>query len=401
MDPSKNFVQKIDECSVCHSGELESAIQMPLLPLTGLYSPLPPTTRPILFDQELIICQDCGHGQTGFQISPAVQYSSAYSFRTSASQKARRGTDFFVSCLRKLAPLERFESVLDIGCNDLYLLKQFENSVSTRVGVDPIWQDREHENDDPSITVIGGMIENIQLPGALTNPPDLIVCRHTLEHMAEPRRALQMLIDVAADNALFLFETPGLDSMISRLRFDQVFHQHLQYFNLGSFRRLIHEIGAEYKGSFENYHDWGSLLVAFRKSGQAKVLSQPIPAGFDVAEIKSRYQLFKKLLHGVNEILDSIHNADIIYGYGAAQMLPVLAYHLESGLENLTAILDDNLALNKWYYQNLKPQIYHTSSITDLDEATVLVTAVDNVDPIMSRLLSIRPKHIVLPLNLF
>lgn len=401
MTLSENLVRRIDECAVCHSRALESVIEMPLLPLTGLYAPLPPSDPPIRHDQELLICMDCGHGQTRFQIVPDVQYSSDYSFRTSTSATAKRGTDFFVSCLRKLAPLDQFESVLDIGCNDLYLLRQFENSASIRVGVDPIWQGRENENDDPSITVLGDMIENIDLSRLLVKPPDLIVCRHTLEHVAEPRYALQRLIDLAADNALFLIETPGLDSMIYRLRFDQVFHQHLQYFNLASFMRLIHEVGAEYEGSFENYHDWGALLVAFRKSDYANPLHQPISQCFNVAEIRSRYQIFKKLLHTVNEILGSIHDVDIIYGYGAAQMLPVLAYHLGSGLENLTAILDDNQALDGWYYQNLKPQIRCPSASTELNAAAVLVTAIDNVEPIMNKLLSKRPKHILLPLNLF
>ena len=76
--------------------------------------------------------------------------------------------------------------------------------------------------------------------------PDLIVCRHTIEHLANPRKILQILFDLANNDAIFLFEFPALEPLVARQRFDYIFHQHLQYFSLPSFLRLIDDCGGQY-----------------------------------------------------------------------------------------------------------------------------------------------------------
>jgi hypothetical protein len=400
ISPSQDSVHRVTECAICGSRQLESAIDLPQLPLTALYSPQPFTEPSACYKQELLVCTTCGHAQAGYQVGPSLLYGSEYGFRTSSSGTARRGTDFFVSALDQFAGSRRFKCALDWGCNDLYLLKRLENRADIRIGIDPIWKDREHEKDESNIQVIGATIESIDFSKSLSARPDLVVCRHTLEHIATPRSILHRLFEFAADDALFVFETPGFDALVHRYRFDQVFHQHLQYFNLTTFQRLIIEIGAEYLGFRENYHDWGALLVAFQKSGKRTIGQEVAPAPFDLSEIHARYQVFRHQLSISNEVLQSFAGTTI-YGYGAAQMLPVLAYHMTNDLASLTAILDDDPSRDGWYYRNLIPPIWFSGKATDLQMATVLVTAVDNIQPILSKLLAHRPKHILIPFNLF
>jgi hypothetical protein len=187
---------------------------------------------------------------------------------------------------------------------------------------------------------------------------------------------------------------------VRRLRFDQVFHQHLHYFTLASFQRLLEEIGVAYLAHWENYHDWGALLVAFtkRSDGQAKRNGKVSPM-FDLTTIRERYALFRRQLSATNDVLRSLEGTTI-YGYGAAQMLPVLAYHLGNDLSLLTAVLDDDPAKHGLYYWNLPLTIRHTDDIMDLETASVFITAVDNVKPILSKLLVRRPRHIIYPFHI-
>ena len=89
-----------------------------------------------------------------------------------------------------------------------------------------------------------------------------------------------------------------------------------------------------------------------------------------------------------------------IYGYGAAQMLPVLAYHMDTDFSQLTAVLDDDPAKDGIGYWNLPVKVIPSAQARDLSESSVLITAVDNVQPIMTKLLSNRPRHIVYPFHL-
>lgn len=394
------IIAKREQCAVCKSNRLEIAIDLPNLPLTGIYSKKLMEEPVNGIDQQFLICCSCGHAQLAEQVVPGLLYSDSYSFRTSASATARQGTSFFLSVLDKIAPRKHFNCILDLGCNDLYLLKQLQNRANARVGIDPLWAGKEDQRDDKSIMVIGASIEDVALDSMLESAPDLIVCRHTLEHIYDPRLALQKLLDAMADDALFLFEVPSFDTLVHRLRFDQVFHQHLQYFTLACFQRLLEKVGGVYLAHWENYHDWGALIVAFtkRSSGRGQQSGKASPA-FDLATIRERYVLFRRQLSATNDVLKSLERTKI-YGYGAAQMLPILAYHLGNDLSMLRAVLDDDPAKNGLYYWNLPLAIRNTAEVTDLETASVFITAVDNVKPILNKILVRRPRHIIYPFHI-
>lgn len=390
-------------CAVCGNRTLEKALRLPSLPLTGLFSRVANSGPVERFDQCLLVCPDCGHGQLEYQVNPAELYGNEYYFRTSVSAVATAGTDFFLKLFDDLAPNHNFECALDLGCNDLHLLRKLSGRAKIKVGIDPIWKGRENQTGDPSIQVIGSTIEELDLRQSLPKPPDLILCSHTLEHIYDPLSLLQQLMDSAADDALFLFEVPGFDALLRNYRFDLVFHQHLQYFNLTSFNRLLDRVGAEYLASRENHsHWWGPLLIAFRKMNRGRnVKAERSSSPFTIADLHSRYATFRHQMTATREVLDAFEERPL-YGYGASQMLPTLAYHLESDLSILEAILDDDPAKQGLYYQNLPLKIMSTSSVADWSKVSVFITAVGNEKPILTRLLTgTRPKHILYPFQIF
>jgi len=394
----EDLITRVDTCAVCGNNNLDEVIELPNLPLTALFSSVLPDQQPRGYNQTLLFCQKCGHAQLGYQISSKILYDNKYGFRTSISTTARAGTQFFLDSLHDFVGAQHFQCVIDWGCNDLYLLKQLEHLSEERVGIDPIWNGRESENTEVGIKVIGNLIEEIDLEKVLEKPPDLILCRHTIEHISDPKSVLRKLIQFAAPNAIFIFETPNFDTLIDRGRFDQIFHQHLQYFSLRSFHYLFHELGVEFLGFKENYHDWGALLVVFRKS--TPQISQPIQVKYDICLMKTYYKIFQEGLISFRRLVDASKYRRQIFGYGAAEMLPVLAYHLETDLSFLTAILDDNSARDGWYYQNLPTPIWFADRVDDLSDSSVMLTAIDNAVPILLKLFQRRPKQILLPINI-
>jgi SAM-dependent methyltransferase len=384
------------QCAVCGGG-LEAALDLPGLPLTDTYCREPVKNPLPGLDQRLLFCPDCGHGQLETQIAPDILYGANYCFRTSSSATARKGTAFFLSVLDEAAPGRRFRCVLDLGCNDLFLLSQLRNRADIRIGIDPVWKGRESEREDSSIVLYGSNVEEVALK-ALPEKPDLVVCRHTLEHIYDPVKVLNLLFEAAAPDALFIFEVPGFDGLLGRYRFDQVFHQHLQYFSLASFMRLLQHVGATYFLHRENYHDWGAMAVAFTRSGSG-VAGAPDAPRRDLSDIRRRYRLFRDQMHATRAMLDGLAGTRI-YGYGAAQMLPVLGYHLGTDFSQLAAVLDDDPEKDGIGYWNLPVRIMSSGGVQDIAESSVLITAIDNVQPIMTRVLARRPRHILYPFHI-
>ncbi|MEQ8733916.1 MAG: methyltransferase domain-containing protein [Rhodospirillaceae bacterium] len=396
-DRGAESIKIMMSCAIC-GGDITVAIDLPNLPLTETYCLEPVKQTPPGIDQQLQICATCGHGQLQVQLSPNLLYDSQYKFRTSASPTARRGTEFFLSVLNALAPERKFNCALDLGCNDLFLLSQLAGAAKNRVGVDPVWRGRESENADKSIEVHGCNFEELPTE-SLPSKPDLIVCRHTLEHISEPVKVLSRIMEIAAPDALFIFEVPGFDNLIERGRFDQIFHQHLHYFSLSSFTALLKQVGASLIIHRENFHDWGAIAMAFVKGNEnadQKLIFTP--PSHDV--IATRFRQFKQHLSSTKLVMAEIAQSHRLYGYGAAQMLPVLAYHLGTDLKNFEAIIDDDPDKDGLGYWNLPVKIIPSSKVADMKESAVLITAIDNVQPIMTKLLEIRPRHIVYPFNL-
>ncbi|MBI3011648.1 MAG: methyltransferase domain-containing protein [Candidatus Omnitrophica bacterium] len=400
----ESITQRAQRCGVC--GERpEAVLDLPGLPLTGLYAKAFNNESVAGIDQHLAVCPSCGHGQLVYQVRPSLLYGESYSFRTSVSDTAKQGTGFFLSKLRELSADRSFHRVLDVGCNDLHLLRQLDGWVESRVGIDPVWNADEKRQAQPDerdarINVIGATVEEVDLPQALEAPPDLVLCRHTLEHIGDPRAALSKLFEASTEDALFLFEVPGFEALVRRLRFDHVFHQHVQYFSLSSFQRLLGEVGFHYRAHWVNYHEWGALVMAFVKQrGGGLRQADEAPPAVTPASVQAAYELFRRQMASTNEVLSTFEGTRV-YGYGAAAMLPILAYHLGNDLSLLTAVLDDDPTKDGLHYGNLPLTIRSPSGVADLEGASIFLTALDNVKPILTKLLARRPKHIIYPLHL-
>ena len=90
-----------------------------------------------------------------------------------------------------------------------------------------------------------------------------------------------------------------------------------------------------------------------------------------------------------------------VYGFGAAQMLPVIAHHMDSDLTFLEGILDDNPDRAGTFLPNISAPIIPTSQAKNIEDSVVMITALDSARSILRRILDLSPRRILNPLNLF
>jgi SAM-dependent methyltransferase len=392
-----------DTCSACGSGDLSSVVDLPNLPLTGIYVDKndPPDASHAPVDQGLMLCSGCGHGQLLRVLDPARLYGEDYTHRGSLSTIATSGNDFFLTFLDRIAGGRRFKSAVEVGCSDLYMLRQLGSRAAEALGVDPIWRNREPEPTN-GMRVLGRFVEQVDFATDVDCAPDLVVSAHTFEHLADPAATLQHIVRAAAPDALFVVEVPSLDTLIETSRFDQVFHQHIQYFSLESFKRRLARVGCVSVGHAHNWGMWGGTqLVAFRKTGadeSAPPAPQATAAG--LTRIASSLARFRGQITLVREHLEAVEDLPI-FGFGAAQMLPVLAYHMDTDFASLVCILDDNPARAGMGYPKLVPLIQQPAPDLTLQDAAVVVTALDSVRPIIRRILPMSPRRVIVPVQMW
>lgn len=384
-------------CALCDCESPELLMDLPGFPLTDLFCREAPDETPLTYDQSLVHCPDCGHVQLANFLDPALLYSADYNFRTGASATGRHGTTNFLDTVADLVGNRTFQLAVDIGCNDLFCLKQLEGRAQRRVGVDPIWTGDQPPNSE--IEVIGSTIEDADLVATLGAQPDLLVCRHTLEHLWDPRAVMRSMLDMLAPDGILMLEVPGLEAMVEKFRFDHVFHQHLHYFSQPVLHRLIADCGGAIVHESVNWHDWGARLIAVRKNGPSETVDNPAQRTTADA-IRQRYSAFRRRMDSVIESLEFLRKDVQIVGYGAAQMLPVLAWHLRTDLSYLHHVVDDDPTKDGLRYSNLPVEIQSVAADQDLTESAVLITAPDHAGAIIAKLQAAPPRHIVHPLGM-
>lgn len=382
--------EKRTRCAICQTGLGAPLIELPRLPITDIYvkEKLPKMVG--YADQSFHLCQECGHGQLSTMIDPGVLYGD-YALRSTRTSGSRKSNDFFISFINRVVKDRQFKTILEVGCNDLYLLNKLDPKAERLIGIDPILKGKEDKLSNDKITVIGDLFENVDL-GNLDDA--LVINSHFLEHVREPRSVVERVLDKSTDDTLFIFQFPLLDHLVSRCRFDQIFHHHLHYFSLRSFIYLLNELSCELVHTEVNFHYWGTLLVAFRKSSKRNMR----PAMVDPLRVLKNYNIFRERMSGANEYLKSLEGERLI-GYGAGMELPVVAYHLGNDFSSFDCIVDDDQNKEGLFYINLPVSIRSPAAIDSWENVNVIVTAIGFSRAILGKLIPLNPKRIIVPLD--
>jgi hypothetical protein len=387
-------MKEIDTCGVSSKDtNLRSVFKLPKLPLTeafGKYDPNFPS-----FDQELVMCMDSGHVQLKFQVDPEILYNEKnYAFRSGDSSKSGMELRFLTNFLEKTLVNNKINHVLEIGANDLKfsrLLKKMFESVSA---ADPLLA-KDHGKFIDGIQIIGLPIERAILETKLIEP-DLVIARHTLEHISNPKVMIESLLEFTNKDCLFVFEVPSLMHIAEALRFDAIFHQHYHYFDEASVKKLIAEIGGELINLTYNNQgsNGGSLIFAFKKS-KIKINNKTFNYENKLNWLKARFIMYKEQINLTSRLLDELPPP--IYGFGAGLMLATLDYHLGGRLQNLECILDDDPKKDGIEYKNVNVLVKSTQSFIPPEQSSFVITSLESIRPIYNRITQFNPRRIIVP----
>ena len=188
-------------------------------------------------DLELGFCRSCGF------ISNVVFDEAEYSQRYEETQGFSK---VFVEWARKLAArwVDTYDlqgkRVLEIGCGKgEFLVWMVEAGAGHGIGIDPgVHPERIETAVAPDRFT---WIKDFYSEQYAHLEADVIVCRHTLEHIAPVGEFMRMVRSAIGDrlDTVVLFELPDVKRVLDEVAFWDVYHEHCSYFSLGSLARLF------------------------------------------------------------------------------------------------------------------------------------------------------------------
>lgn len=387
-------MKQINECGISGSREFHTLWKLPGLPLTELVGEY--DSNIVNYDQELVISVPTGHVQLKNQLDTSVLYTAnEYSYRTGAI-RSDRAVVFFKQFVEQVARGRSFNSIVDIGGNDLALLRQMMSLGKNHTVIDPICASMDGDRID-GINVIGKFIEQVNLSHDLVQP-DLVICRHTMEHIARPSEVIKQWFDQCTSDALYIIEIPCFENLVESLRFDAIFHQHFQLFDLYSLKNLIWECGGEYIDHLHYYQGscGGSLIIAFQKAQTVQAKPEKVNLEKRIQYIEKRIGEYRSQMQVMGELLKELPGP--VYGYGAGLMLATFGYHLNTDFKELICVLDDDHEKDGMTYRNVPVTVRSTEKIKPPENSSYLITSMENLRPIYKRILDFNPRRILIPL---
>jgi SAM-dependent methyltransferase len=185
-------------------------------------------------DVELALCGDCGFVfNRGFD--PALQDYSL------PSEESQAFSPRFRAFSRELAAglVERYDlrgkDVLEAGCGrGDFLVEICELGGNRGVGIDPGWAAGRLEY-PPSVKFVRGPYDEQQAG----READVVLCRHTLEHIANVREYVDLLRRPAEGRrGVVVIEVPDALRVLEEVAFWDVYYEHCSYFTAGSLASL-------------------------------------------------------------------------------------------------------------------------------------------------------------------
>lgn len=392
MHIGKIETRRDTDCPVCGRAA-KKMLDLPRYPLTEIYEPYDAARfdNTGFVDQGLLFCEDCSHGKLETIISPAFLYSSNYRTSTAGSIGSMNAIRNFRAFIDDGADVGAFDTIVDIGANDATMLMSFGDRKRRLVAIDPN-TDKKLEA-ELGVEVIADYVENVQLdrgPGRT-----LFICSHTLEHIERPASMLGALKGWLGPDDVCVFQFPSLDLLVRDARFDQVHHQHVNYFSERSISTLLVKLGYEVLGTRFDPDHYGTLMIMFRlAAGGAAPVGSAITGDF----FRERLKVFHQDVAAANLRIER-HPAPLL-AFGAGLMLPLVAYNLPA-LERVECVVDDDTTKTGLRFVNFNKEIVHSSSVEFAGKDAVVTALATKLAlrKILVKLFELKVTNIIVPLH--
>lgn len=292
----------------------------------------------------LEFCESCYLLQVPQKIPPDVLFRE-YFYHSSAIETIK---DHSVRLAHEIAEMNP-RRVVEIGCNDGVLLKPLSELGVKSIGVDPSMV--AGEINDPNITVINECFGI----GVVDGKADVIVANNVFAHIADIKSATQAVKDLLDDNGIFMFEVNRLDSMISFLQYDWIYHEHLYYYSLLTLQKHFAKYGLEVFDCKRLANHAGSMRYYVGHKGahdvKRSVDKQVEREKWQRLDSIDTFRRFAEKAHAHREeMIEVIDGWDgVVAGYGACGRTNTMLQWCGLGKDDIAYIVDDAPAKQGFY----------------------------------------------------
>lgn len=232
---NKTLPYKVNfKCFCCEKIGLKIVLDLNDQPLANSYLK-EKTEAEFRYPLKLAYCNACTHLQLDAAVDPDLLFKN-YLYVSGTTETLRNYFSSFVDLTREY---NQGADVLDIACNDGSQLDAFKDRGYNTMGIDPA------ENLYPISSKKHEIICNYfndETVNAINKTFDVIIAQNVFAHVRKPFEFLESCKKILKPGGHIFIQTSQAD-MVHNNEFDTVYHEHLSFFSVRSFSRLVERAG--------------------------------------------------------------------------------------------------------------------------------------------------------------
>ena len=348
-------LRTITSCRVCGSRNLPSVLSLGSTYISDFVTGrvLPGEER---YPLELVLCDSekgCGLLQLAHSVDPSRMYNFYY-YHSGTNTQMRTALRDITEKAESMIPLKEGDLVLDIGCNDGTLLRSYGTKGIEKVGFDPA------KNLIPEARVGTTRIINDYFNYEAfeeyfpARKAKLITAIAVFYDVDDPNRFVADIVKCLDPNGMWIIQMSYLPSMLERNAFDNICHEHLEYYSMSSLQHLLKrhhlkavdvELNDVNGGSFRIYvqHEKATPHPA----GVGRVKELEIKEKESGLQDRSTYLLFASRINAIRDELCALirkekEKGKTILAYGASTKGNTLLQYFSLDHRLITAAAERN-----------------------------------------------------------
>jgi len=346
-----------------------------------------------VYERNVGVCSECGFLQLTIQMPPGVLYQDYF---TLSSWKNQPHYERLLWLVENICGLERDSLIYEVGCNDGSFLSILRQARFTCLrGIEPT-SDASSAAQANNLSVEQGYFGKVKAEEIVAScgNPDLVVCRHVLEHIDNLEDFMDGMSLLVKDRHLLLLEMP--DSIINLNMFDYAFwEEHVNYFTVSTLSHLLTLYG--FRPLFiERVTFSGSTLIviAERLSQESKPITQRTECKIEIEKAMKMSDLWPRFRENYRRHMEGVcakNKKVAIYGCGARSSTITNLLGLE---DYVSCFIDDQKEKQGLYLPGSRLQIRPQIEIDDGNiEHIILGVNAENESKVIKSA-SLEEKHV-------
>lgn len=336
-------------------------------------------------------CEACGLVQVMDPVSPDLLFKD-YFYRSSQIAGVRQHFDSYAKTLEIPA------SVLEIGCNDGYLLSKLADRGAKCIGVDPAANVLESITDN-RLTLVNAFFneETARSIVAEHGRQSLILANNVFAHVPDINSMVRGMRHALKRDGQIIIETHYLQDMIDGLQYDWIYHEHQFYWSAKAITKLMERHGlwvfrAERIPAHGGSVRWfvGHAADHYIEDSVAALLASERISAHSLRQFAVRCAVHADHLRETVAAIRS--QGKTIAGYGAGGRANTILQYAGIGSALLAFVLDDSPARQGHYTPGTHLPIYGRDNSRATEQSHYLILAWPYADQIRRQA---RGSHIV------